>query len=137
MTDHEIGKAAASFYAALNALFNGELGPMMDVWSHADDVTYMGPDGGFQVGWIDVLAEWEKQAARKLGGRVEPEGMRIFAGQDLAVTHNYEKGTNTNTGGMPGAVLIRATNLFRKENGTWKMIGHHTDKLAFLSSDAA
>jgi len=128
----EIADAAAQFYAALNAMFEGELAPMVEVWSHADDVTYMGPDGGFQVGWKQVLADWEKQAAMKLGGHVEPEGTRITAGRDLAVTHSYEKGENTNTGGMPGSVLLRATNLFRKENGTWKMIGHHTDTLPFL-----
>jgi ketosteroid isomerase-like protein len=133
----EIAAAAAGFYAALNALFEGDVAPMVEVWSHADDVTYMGPDGGFQVGWKDVLAEWEKQAAMKLGGHVEPDGMRIAGGRDLAVTHNYEKGANINTGGTSGAVLIRATNLFRKENGAWKMIGHHTDKLSFLSQEDA
>jgi ketosteroid isomerase-like protein len=134
MTDHdEITKAAAGFYAALNALFEGELGPMVEVWSHADDVTYMGPDGGFQVGWKDVLADWKRQAAMKLGGRVEPEGMRIGVSGDLAVTHNYEKGENVNTGGKPGSVSIRATNLFRRENGAWKMIGHHVDTLPYLS----
>jgi ketosteroid isomerase-like protein len=133
----EVAAAAAGFYTALNALFEGDLGPMVEVWSHADDVTYMGPDGGFQVGWKDVHAEWEKQAAMKLGGHVEPDGMRITVGHDLAVTHNYEKGANINTGGMPGSVLIRVTNLFRKEDGTWKMIGHHTDKLSFLSPEAA
>jgi hypothetical protein len=31
-------------------------------------------------------------------------------------------------------VSIRATNLFRKESGAWKMIGHHTDLLPFLES---
>jgi SnoaL-like domain len=85
----------------------------------------------------EVLDEWEKQAAMKLGGHVEPDGMRIAGGRDLAVTHNYEKGANVNTGGMPGSVSIRATNLFRKESGTWKMIGHHTDKLSFLSREDA
>jgi ketosteroid isomerase-like protein len=133
----EIAAAAAGFYAALNALFEGDLAPMVEVWSHADDVTYMGPDGGFQVGWKKVLDEWEKQAAMKLGGPVEPDGMRIAGGRDLAVTHNYEKGANINTGGMPESVSIRATNLFRKENGIWKMIGHHADKLPFLSREDA
>jgi len=28
-------------------------------------------------------------------------------------------------------VSIRATNVFRKEGGQWKMIGHHTDLLPF------
>lgn len=41
---------------------------MDDVWSHADDVAYLGPDGGFQVGWKEILGEWEKQAAMKLAG---------------------------------------------------------------------
>jgi len=135
MHDHDdIAAAAAGFYAALNALFEGELAPMVEVWSHADDVTYMGPDGGFQVGWKAVLADWEKQAAMKLGGRVEPDAMRITKVGDLAVTHNYERGENVNTGGgAPGSVSIRATNLFRKENGRWKMIGHHADPLPYLT----
>ncbi len=34
-------------------------------------------------------------------------------------------------GDMPGAVSLRATNVFSKENGAWKMIGHHTDMLPF------
>mgnify|MGYP001827122935 FL=1 len=133
MGEHDqIRPAIDQFYAALNALFEGNVEPMTEVWSHADDVTYMGPDGGFQVGWKSVRADWEKQADLKLGGRVEPDGVHIFQGSELAVTHNYEKGTNLNTGDVSGAVLIRATNLFRREDGTWKMIGHHTDMLPFL-----
>jgi ketosteroid isomerase-like protein len=138
MNDHdEVADVAAKFYAALNALFEGDIAPMVEVWSHADDVTYMGPDGGFQVGWKEVLANWEKQAAMKLGGHVDPDSMHITRGRDLAVTHNYEKGANINTGGMLGSVSLRATNLFRRENGTWKMIGHHTDKLSFLNREDA
>jgi ketosteroid isomerase-like protein len=126
--------AAAAFYAALDALFIGDATPMREVWSHADDVTYMGPDGGFDVGWDEVEAMWDKQAALKLGGKVRPTDMRITIGNDLAVTHNFEKGENTNTGSGTVSVSIRATNLFRKEGGSWKMIGHHTDLLPFLAA---
>jgi ketosteroid isomerase-like protein len=77
---------------------------------------------------------WDKQAALKLGGKVRPTDMRITIGHDLAVTHNFEKGENTNTGSGTVSVLIRATNLFRKEGGSWKMIGHHTDLLPFLAA---
>ena len=127
-----VAQAAAQFYAALNALFTGEAGPMTDVWSHADDVTYMGPAGGFQVGWSQVLAEWQRQAAMKLGGTVKPEGMRITVGTELAVTSNLETGENTNVRGKSQKVSIRTTNVFRKESGKWKMIGHHTDLLPSL-----
>lgn len=127
-----VEEAVTGFYAALNDVFKGDVGPMKKVWSHANDVTYMGPTGGFEVGWNQVLADWEKQANMKLGGKVEPEDMRITIGQDIAVTNNYEKGENTNVEGQSGKVSIRATNVFRKEHGKWKMIGHHTDLLPFL-----
>jgi ketosteroid isomerase-like protein len=135
-TDDEkaLKDAVAGFYAALDALFIGDARPMRAVWSHADDVTYMGPDGGFEVGWNEVEAVWDKQAALRLGGKVSPSDMRITVGHDLAVTHNFEKGENTNTGSGTVSVSIRATNLFRKEDGSWKMIGHHTDLLPFLAA---
>ena len=127
-----VREAAARFYKALNTMFTGDLEPMKQVWSHAEDVTYMGPGGGFQVGWRQVLANWKAQAALKLGGKVEAADMRITVGQDLAITHNYEKGENKGQDGKALPVLIRATNIFRKEQGRWKMIGHHTDLLPFL-----
>lgn len=127
-----VRKSAEQFYVALNAMFTGNLGAMKEVWSHAKDVTYMGPGGGFRIGWDQVLADWEIQAAMKLGGKVEAEKMHIMVGQELGVVQNYEKGENTNVKGKPQRVLIRATNLFRKEDGKWKMIGHHTDLLPYL-----
>lgn len=132
--EHEtaVAEAASEFYVALNAMFTGDLTRMMEIWSHAEDVTYMGPGGGLQVGWTQVLAAWKEQAEMKLGGEVRPEEMRVTVGRDLAVTHNFERGENVDAEGKRQKVSIRATNLFRKENGKWKMIGHHTDLLPHL-----
>jgi ketosteroid isomerase-like protein len=127
-----VARANEQFYAALNKVFAGDTKPMQDVWSHADDVTYMGPDGGFQVGWSGVLGNWNKHAAMKLGGSVKPESMHTTIGSTLAVIQGFEKGENANVKGKPQKVAIRTTNLYRKENGQWKMIGHHTDKLSYL-----
>lgn len=133
----EVKAAADQFYMALNAMFTGDAGPMKDVWSHAEDVTYMGPAGGFQKGWPDILAVWEEHAALKLGGKVTPDRMEITAGQDIAITHNYEIGENFDKDGNLQKVSIRATNMFRKEDGQWKMIGHHTDLLPYLEKKNA
>jgi len=127
-----VKQAVSQFYVALNEMFKGNVKPIKEVWSHTDDVTYMGPGGGIKVGWVQVLASWEAQAAMKLGGVVKPEGMHIIVGQDIAVTSNYEKGSNVDSEGKQIEVSIRATNTFRKEDGKWKMIGHHTDLLPFL-----
>lgn len=125
-------QAAAGFYRALNEMFTGNLTLMKEVWSHAGDVTYMGPGGGFQVGWPVVFAEFERQARMKLGGSVSPVKMRITVGGDLAAVSDYERGENTNADGKTEIVSLRATNIFRKEGGAWKMIGHHTDLLPYL-----
>jgi len=119
------------FHDALNVLFTGDAGPMKSVWSHADDVTYMGPVGGFQVGWSQIEPYWDKQAARKLGGKVDPVDVHVTASPQLAVAHYYEKGENI-LDGKPQPVSIRTTTTLRKENGQWKVIGHHTDTLAYL-----
>jgi ketosteroid isomerase-like protein len=127
-----VKQAVSQFYVALNEMFKGNIKPMKEVWSHAVDVTYMGPGGGIKVGWHQVLASWETQAAMKLGGAVNAEDMRVTTGNEIAVSSNYSKGENVDAEGKPQTVSIRATNTFRKEDGKWKMIGHHTDLLPFL-----
>lgn len=132
--EQAVRQAVAGFYSALNILFAGQLGPMEKVWSHAEDITYMGPDGGYEIGWRQALAIWKRQAAMKLGGRVEPARIRVAAGPEIAVVSNYEKGINTNAAGHPQTLMLRATSIFRKEAGRWKMIGHHTDMLSYLKN---
>lgn len=131
--EKQVLAANDQFYAALNTLFAGDMKAMTEVWSHAEDVTYMGPVGGFQVGWGAVRKDWEAQAAMKLGGKLEATEMHVTAGKELALVSNYESGENTNAKGEVQKVSIRATNLFRKEDGRWKMIGHHVDLLPQMS----
>ena len=128
--------AVDQFYSALNVMFTGDAAPMKAVWSHADDVTYMGPAGGFQKGWAEIEKVWDTHAALKLGGKVTPDQMVTTISQDIAFTHNYEIGENFDSAGKPQKVSIRATNVFRKEEGQWKMIGHHTDLLPYLEKEA-
>jgi len=129
----KVKAASTEFYSALNSMFGGDTGPMDKIWSHADDVVYMGPGGGTEVGWTQVSKQWKKQAAMKLGGKVHPENSTIVAGNKLAIVYTNEKGENTDLKGKPMPVSIRATNVFRFEAGTWKMIGHHTDRIPGLS----
>lgn len=134
--DAEAGVRAANaqFYIALNKMFSGEHAPMDDIWSHADDTVYMGPQGGVQVGWKQIAPQWVEQASRKMGGKVQPEHTTVAIGKDLAVVYTVETGENHDSKGKLQPVSIRAVNVYRLEGGKWKMIGHHTDKLAFLES---
>lgn len=128
-----VQKATDNFYRALNAMFRGDIDPMKQVWSHADDVTYMGPDGTVDVGWQEAIGNLQKQAAMKLGGEIRHEQIKLTMGQDLATMECREIGENV-IDGKPVQVSLRVTNTFRKENGQWKLIGHHTDKLPFMEN---
>jgi len=127
--------ASYEFYASLNKLFEGDVAPMINIWSHADDVSYMGPAGGFQVGWERVRAQWEEQAALKLGGKIEPDNTRITVGDDIAFVQAYEQGDNVDPQGKLVQVSIRATTIFRKEAGQWRVIAHQTDLIPQLEQE--
>jgi len=126
-----VKEAATQFYSALNTVFKGDVSPMVEVWSHAPDVTYLGPQGDILIGWEQVRKAWEEQAALKLGGQINPEDMHITVGDKISITQNYERGTSY-VDGKPVKVNIRATNIFRLEEGKWKMISHHTDIIPSL-----
>ena len=81
------------------------------------------------MGWDAVRKDWETQAALKLGGKLVASEMQVTAGRDIAAVSDIEKGENLNLKGEIQKVSIRATNIFRKEDGQWKMIGHHVDLL--------
>jgi hypothetical protein len=49
-------------------MLHGDLKFMLEVWCHAENVTYMGPIDRFRVGWNNVLENWKNQVAMKLGG---------------------------------------------------------------------
>lgn len=127
----EITAAAQEFYSALHDIFQGDVSSMEQIWSHADDVTYLGPQGGILVGWNQILQAWKKQAQLKLHGKLNQQDIQIIKEGNIGIMQCFEVGTNT-VNGKTEQVRIRALNIFRKENGKWKMISHQTDLLPFL-----
>ena len=120
--------ATRTFYAALNAMLGGNVGPMLELWSRADDVTYMSPFGELLVGWEPIRASWQAQTDQHLGGHVEPDGLHHFASDALGFVVGFERGS-VEIDGTATPVDIRATSMYRVEDGRWAMIGHHTDPL--------
>jgi len=128
----ELQAASDQFYAALNAMFTGELGPMNAIWSHSDDVSNQGPFGDRMDGWAAVGAQFKKEAEMKLGGHIESKNVIVRAGKDLGYTVCVEEGQGLKVAGKPVKVRHRATNIFRRENGQWRLVHHHTDLAPLL-----
>ena len=125
--EQEIRNANDQFYTALNSMFTGDLEPLNSIWAHDSAITNMGPFGSCLVGWDAVSAQFKREAAMKLGGKVVCQNLHIYAGSNMGYTVCVEVGENMTAEGKPVRVSHRATNIFKLKEGKWKMIHHHTD----------
>ena len=127
-TDEKAVLAAVDkWFAALNAMFAGEPGPFAELYSHADDATYMGAEGTYRIGWEAIYDDWKKQAEMSLGGEVHGDKIHVVVDGPMATATHYTRGTVKAADGKTIDQQVRETSVFRKEAGEWKMIGHQAD----------
>ena len=122
-TEDDVRAVSDKFYSGLSRM---DVAALPEIWSHSDDVTTMHPMGGEQVGWEAVRASFEGAAGLMTDSHVELIDQRIYAGTDLAYETGIERG-GAQLAGEPVKFEHRVTNVYRLEDGQWKMIHHHTD----------
>jgi ketosteroid isomerase-like protein len=125
----EVKEAVNSYYAALTALFKGDIRQIDAVWSHADDVVMMSPMGDIKVGWTEARKLFEQVMNALEDGHVEATAVAVTVIGDAAIAAVREVGSNTTKDGKRIDVDIRATNAYRREGNAWKMILHHCDQI--------
>ncbi|WP_396613854.1 YybH family protein (plasmid) [Haloferax sp. S1W] len=134
--EEDIRAASDQFYNALEEMANGDASSMADIWSHEDDVTTMHPIGGREEGWEAVNGSWEGVAAACTNGTVTHTDQVIRVTGDLAYELCTESASVT-FAGEPVSLEGRATNVYRKENGEWKIVHHHADLNAEFAEKVA
>jgi len=124
--EDEVRQASDQFYAGLTRMIEGDLSVLESVWSHDESVTAMHPVDGRKVGWEAVRNSFMPFSEFASNGSVELQDQLIRVLGDVA----YEVGTETGgftLAGKPIKIGHRVTNIYRREDGGWKMIHHHTD----------
>ena len=125
--EDEIRQASEQFYVAINRAINGDPGPMTEVWSHGSDVATLHPLGGRETGWEEVRASWEQVAQAFSDGQVSIEDLVVVPlSEDVAYTLGSEHG-QAKLGDQRVGIDWRVTNIYRHEEGEWKVVLHHTD----------
>jgi ketosteroid isomerase-like protein len=125
-TEIEVRKASEKFYAAVNRMTNGDAGSLADIWSHSEAVTAMHPIGGRQVGWDKVIESFQQVAEIASEGRIRLDDQIIQVTGDLAYELGSERG-QAKFAGLPVTLDHRVTNIYHREEGSWKIVHHHTD----------
>lgn len=130
-TEDEVAVRAAvnQWFVVLNAMLNGDPEPLAALYSHKDDVTYMGAEGTYRTGWDATYTDWQAQADKSSGGSVEGADIHVSVTGDMAAAAHFTKGSVRQPDDEMASTTVRETSVFRKEDGRWRMIVHHADIL--------
>jgi len=127
-TEDEVAVLAANdaFYAA----FDAEDAAAMDlVWAKDGPCACIHPGWDPLVGRVAVLDAWRQilSGGRAPSIRVDSARVLVYGGAqsrdgDVAIVLCVERVTQR---GGPGAALLAATNVFVRQEGTWRISHHH------------
>jgi ketosteroid isomerase-like protein len=114
-------------HSATVAIVRGDPEPYMRLWSRADDVSLFGAYGPCKQGWEQLSQTFRWVATRFTRGELRCEDLIVNVSGDLAYTVGYEKGTVAVDGEEPEPMSIRVTQIYRREDGEWRLVHRHAD----------
>lgn len=117
----EVLEANRAFYSAFEKL---SLQKMKECWEHSGDIICIHPQQPTLIGFQDVMDSYVMIFAGTSYMEIDVQEPRVMAGMDLAVVHCLESVMAVSQG-QTNRGQIRATNVFRKIDDSWKMIMHH------------
>jgi ketosteroid isomerase-like protein len=123
--------------AAEIALHNGDADPRFATWSHNDPTTVFGAVTS-AIGWAEIGPLFERLGSSFSNcTSFENEVIAAGASGDLAYIVAFEHTTASIGGAAPEAYVLRATTVFRREDGEWKVAHRHADPASSDTADAA
>jgi len=132
--DAEAGEFLERCHVALGQHTGGNPKPYLELWSHADDVSLMGGVGGHQVG-IAAVTELLTAAAQTLNYTTwNADTLVADFGETLGFTVELEHLTRQ-IDGETEEMSLRATTVYRREDGAWRVVHRHGDGLMNVEID--
>ena len=115
-------------HEALAQQTKGHSEPFLELWSHTPDVTVMAAVGGYQSGFDDVSGLLSHVSKSLNWDTFSVENLATGTAGDFAFTVELESLTRT-VDGNEEAMTLRATQVYRRVDGNWKIIHRHGDLL--------
>jgi ketosteroid isomerase-like protein len=119
---------------AETALHNGDPGPRLEIWSTREPVSVLGA-------WRSAVGQEEvRKLFRSLAetfSDCESHIYEIIASDvigDMAFTAGYER-TEASINGEPRRYVLRVTQIYRREDGEWRVAHRHGDTAESSSED--
>jgi ketosteroid isomerase-like protein len=119
--------------AAQSRFINGDPTLWKQNASHSDDATMLGAFGGHEKGWNEVgeRCDWASSHFKESGATERFEYLNTGVSGDLAFTVaiEHQEEVQMVDQDKPAPRALRVTQIFRKEDGVWKLLHRHADPL--------
>ena len=125
----DLTSALTEVEAAQTELVQGRPEHFKALWSHRDDVTLIGGLGGaIEKGWAQVSTRLDWVASQYSAGTRQHEEVSRAVSGDIAYVVQREVIRFRNPGtGRESVQELRATMVFRRESGAWRIVHRHAD----------
>ena len=121
-------EAADAFHAVGNGLLAGDLTAFDAIGSDADDISHLGPTGAICTGRQAVIEPFAREAAMGFAGTLVADQRHCLETAEMGLLVCTERTSGMTRDGEALKLDIRSTTVFRKEQGHWKVVHHHTDR---------
>jgi ketosteroid isomerase-like protein len=127
----EVDQLIKQYQLALDEFMKGNPSPVQELFSHRDDASLANPYGPPVRGWEGIAKTTEHAASLRRDGRAA--GFEIVAKNvtpELAYVvqiEHMESKVGEREDVTPYA--LRATMIFRPEDGTWRVVHRHADPI--------
>jgi ketosteroid isomerase-like protein len=124
--DEFLGWVGSRLKDAETALHDGDAGPRFEIWSTREPVTVLGAwkaaTGAEEVGELFRLLADSFSNCTSFAHDV----VAADVSGDMAYTVGYEH-TSASVNGQPRTYTLRVTQVYRREDGEWKVAHRHAD----------
>ena len=127
----DLDEVLEQFHLAPGVFAKGNAEPCMRFFSHREDVTLNNPLSPPARGWEEVAAAADRAASPfRDGDATSFETISKYVTSELAYIVEIERG-EAKVGGSEEMTTwaLRATMIFRPEDGTWKVVHRHADPI--------
>ena len=122
--------AIARLHAATAKVANGDISAIKALYAHTDDATSFYGWGGYEKGWAAVEQRWDWAGRQFRGGTVHHENLTTVVTAELAYTTDIETFEARMDGtDRPARWSNRVTHIFRLEDGAWRLVHRHANRL--------
>ena len=137
-TVDDLDEVIEQYHQALGEFMKGDPEPVWKLHSHREDVTLANPRGGIAHGWEQVAKRMADVASGRREGEISFEIVEKYVTPELACVVEMERAV-AKFGGSEEIIpyALRATIIFRPEDGTWKVAHRHADPISTVQPAAS